>query len=146
MGLREELLTEQKKAIEHNRTERMKRIDEAGKEIGECLKRMINENPERKSFIFRITSGIIKDGYKILAYDSELDDLVEWMSSRGINMSYRYDPETHSGTVEFTIKSDREKIHNKILNDLKIALDAIDESDFDRVLDGFENLWSGDAK
>ena len=106
MTLREEILEIQRKAKASNDAERQKRIERAGKEIGEVLKGIAQSNLDMKEFFIPIKKGILMCGDKQLAVITDFADLGKWMSERGIKMDGRYDKSECNGQCVFRLEDD----------------------------------------
>lgn len=104
MTLREEILEIQRKAKASNDAERRKRIERAGKGIGEVLKEIAQSNPDLKDFTLPIKKGILMHGDKQLALISDFASLGDWMSEQGIVMNGRYDKSECNGQCVFTFE------------------------------------------
>lgn len=101
MTLREEILAIQRKAKEDKDAVHRKRIERAGKEIGEALKEIAQSNPDLKEFFIPIKKGILMYGEKQLALICDFADLGKWMSEQGIEMNGRYDKSECNGQCAF---------------------------------------------
>lgn len=104
MTLREEILEIQRKAKASNEAERRKRIECAGKVIGDVLKEIAQSNPDLKDFTLPIKKGILMHGDKQLAVISDFAGLSNWMSEQGIVMNGRYDRSECNGQCVFTFE------------------------------------------
>lgn len=104
MTLSEEILEIQRKAKASSDAERCKRIERAGKAIGEVLKEIAQSNPDLKDFTLPIKKGVLMHGDKQLALISDFASLGDWMSEQGMVMVGKYDRSACNGQCVFTFE------------------------------------------